>query len=69
MRSIWIANLALKSKDCFETRLCLADCLLEQLLFDAAFKEYNKALTYEPDNDQAKKGLIISSSFIEKLDI
>lgn len=69
MRSIWIANLALNYKDCFETRLCLANCLFEQLLFDAAFKEYKKALTYEPDNNEANEGLIISSSFIEKLNI
>lgn len=68
MRSIWIANLAIHYKDCFETRLCLANSLLDQLLFDSAIKEYEKALSYE-DNEEAKKGLAVAYLLAEKLSI
>ncbi len=40
MRAIWIANKAKFHQDCFETKLCLADCLVDGLMFDAALEEY-----------------------------
>lgn len=40
MRAIWIANKAKSQKECFDTKLCLADCLVKGVQFEAALEEY-----------------------------
>ncbi len=66
MRAVWIANKAKMVFDCFETRLCLANCLLNALLFDAAIEEYSSLLEQYPDDDEVDRKINIVNSVLHK---
>lgn len=66
MRAIWIANKAKMLCDCFETSLCLADCLSNEILFDAALEEYSSLLVQYPHNDEVNRKIITAKSILEK---
>ncbi len=66
MRAVWIANKAKMEFDCFETRLCLANCLLNALLFDAAIEEYSSLLEQYPDDDEVDRKINIANSVLHK---
>lgn len=67
MRAIWITNSAIISNDCFEARLSLANSMLNMLLFDSAYSEFEEILKSQNDNNEAKKGALLAKSFIDKL--
>ena len=58
MRAIWIANKAKLEKECFDTKLCLADCLLDGLLFEAALEEYIDLQNIDPENEEINQKII-----------
>ena len=58
MRAIWIANKAKLEKECFDTKLCLADCLLEGLQFETALEEYMDLHNIEPGNEEIKQKIV-----------
>lgn len=58
MRAIWIANKAKLEKECFDTKLCLADCLLHGLLFEAALEEYIDLQNIDPENEEINQNII-----------
>lgn len=67
MRAIWIANNAKLEKECFDTKLCLADCLLHGLLFEAALEEYIDLQNIDPENKEIGQKIIDIKSIITRL--
>lgn len=67
MRSIWIANKAKFHKDCFETKLCLAESLVGGLQFEAALVEYIDLQNIDPKNQKIKQRIIDIKNIITKL--
>lgn len=66
LRAVCIANKGKLLCDCFETRLCLADCLLKALLFDSALEEYNSLLLEYPNNDEIINKVNIIKAILER---
>ena len=52
MRAIWIANKAKLQKECFETKLCLTECRVYGLLFEAALEEYIDLQNIDPEDKE-----------------
>ena len=67
MRAIWIANKAKLEKECFDTKLCLADCLLEGLLFEVALKEYMDLQNIDTENEEINQKIIDIKNIITRL--
>ena len=67
MRAIWIANKAKLEKECFETKFCLADCLLEGLLFEAALEEYIDLQNIDHENEEINQRIIDIKNIITGL--
>lgn len=68
MRAVWIANKAKMMFDCFETRLCLADSLLNALLFEAAIEEYSSLLEEYPYNDEVDSKINLAKAILQKFE-
>lgn len=67
MRAIWIANKAKLEKECFDTKLCLADCLLEGLLFEVALEEYMDLQNIDTENGEINRIILDIKSILMRL--
>lgn len=67
MRAIWIANKAKLQKECFDTKLCLADCLVHGLLFEAALEEYIDLQKIDPENKEINRRIADIMSILTRL--
>lgn len=66
MRAVWVANKAKMQCDCIDTRLCLADSLLNALLFEAAIEEYNSLLKQCPNDEELDRKINIVKAILQK---
>ena len=57
MRSLWIANLAVRRKPCYDTHMIRADALSALCLLELAEQEYQKALDAKPEASEALQRL------------
>jgi len=57
MRRLWIANLAVRRKPCYETHMIRADALSTLCLLELAEQEYQKALDAKPEASEALQRL------------
>lgn len=67
MRAIWMANKAKLQKECFDTKLCLADCLVHGLLFEAALEEYIDLQNIDPENEEINCKIINIKDILTRL--